>query len=397
MIETLFWTSVAALIYLHVGYAVLMAVWGRLRRRRTASPTRVMPSEPPAVSILLVAFNEAQRLDARLRNLTEMDYPPERVEILVASDGSTDETVAIADTWRDRGVRLFAFGRRRGKPACLNDLVRAARAEILVMADARQSFEPSALRALTAPFADPAVGAVSGALVLDGDDGLQRGVGAYWKLESFIRRQESAVDSCVGVTGAIYAVRRHLVSPIAPDTLLDDVVIPMRVARQGYRVLYEPAARAHDRAADSANAEFTRKVRTLAGNFQLFAREPWLLNPWRNRLWLQTWSHKGLRLFGPALLGTAFASNLALAGEPFLAVLLGGQVLFYACALGGDALARAARFPLLSVPRVFCLLHAATVVGFVRYAAGWQRVTWERAAPWKPPAARPHARGGGRA
>jgi cellulose synthase/poly-beta-1,6-N-acetylglucosamine synthase-like glycosyltransferase len=393
MIEILFWTAVAALIYLHVGYALMLAAWARLRRPRCI--TRA--ADPPSASILLVAYNEDQRLDARMRNLTQLDYPPDRIEILVASDGSTDDTVAIADAWRDRGVRLFAFGRRRGKPACLNDLVRAARGEILVMADARQTFERSALKALTAPFADPSVGAVSGALVLDGDGGVQQGVGAYWKLESFIRRQESAVDSCVGVTGAIYAVRRRLVEPIPADTLLDDVLIPMRVARRGYRVLYEPAARAHDRAAGSAGEEFTRKVRTLAGNFQLFAREPWLLVPWRNRLWLQTLSHKGLRLLGPALLGTAFVCNAALAADPFLAALLGGQVIFYGCAAGGTALARAVRVPLLAVPRVFCLLHAATVVGFVRYVAGWQRVTWERASAWKAPAPRPQARGGGRA
>lgn len=381
MIVLLFWGAVAALVYLHFGYPLLLGAWTRLRPRpaQGSGPGSAREAEPPFVSVLLVACNEEARIDDRIRNLRSLDHPRDRLEILVASDGSNDATAARARAW-DR-VRVVEMPRRRGKPSALNALVPMARGEILLMADARQSFERSSLRRLLRHFADPMVGAVSGSLRLDGNGAVGRGVGVYWRLESYIRRQESLVDSCVGVTGAIYAVRRTLVTPLPPDTLLDDVLIPMRIVREGFRVLHEPSARAFDRASASGREEFTRKVRTLAGNFQLFAREPWLLAPWRNRLWLQTLSHKGLRLLGPGFLLLAFVSSLALALDSALyAGLLAGQILFYAAALGGGSLARRARVPLLAIPQVFCLLHAATLVAFFRFVTGRQRVTWERAA-----------------
>ncbi|MGH9869393.1 MAG: glycosyltransferase family 2 protein [Candidatus Polarisedimenticolia bacterium] len=380
----LFWGAVAALIYLHAGYPLLLAVWARLKpwpspsRHEDAAPGRLR-RPAPLVSVLLVACNEAERIDARLANLLTLDHPRDRLDILVASDGSTDDTVRRARAWHQEGVRVLALPQRGGKPAALNALAALARGDILMMADARQRFEPDALPALLAHFDDPRVGAVSGALVLRADGSVGRGVGAYWRLESFIRRQESVIDSSVGVTGAIYAVRRHLVTPMPPDTLLDDVLIPMRVVRQGYRVLHEPRARALDRASGSGREEFTRKVRTLAGNFQLFARERWMLLPWRNRLWLQTMSHKALRLLGPVFLGLALAANVALVTAPFYAALLAAQILFYAIALGGGRLSRWARVPHLAIPQVFCLLHAATLVAFVRFVSGRQRVTWDRA------------------
>ena len=168
---------------------------------------------------------------------------------------------------------MHAFAVRRGKAAVLNDVVPRASGAIVVLADARQRFEPDTVRALTRPFADPAVGAVSGELILtETPDGptVGRGVGVYWRYEKLIRKSESRVDSTVGATGAIYAIRRELFEPIPEDTLLDDVLIPLRIVRRGYRVLFEPAARAWDRVAASAGEELARKVRTLAGNFQLF-------------------------------------------------------------------------------------------------------------------------------
>jgi cellulose synthase/poly-beta-1,6-N-acetylglucosamine synthase-like glycosyltransferase len=183
----------------------------------------------------------------------------------------------------------------------------------------------------------------------------------------------------VGATGAIYAIRRALFEAIPEDTILDDVVIPMRIARQGYRVLFDPHARAFDRVAPSSQAELTRKVRTLAGNFQLFTRERWLLNPFRNRLWFQTLSHKGLRLLAPLLQGTALATNLFLASSPGYRTLLAAQALFYATALGGYALRNTNwKHPVLALPYTVCLFSWATVVGFFRFATGQQRVTWEK-------------------
>ena len=294
MMTALLWLSLGLLAYVYAGYPALM--WVRAARR---PPARHVWAATPAVSVVVVAHNEARRVTERIENLLALDYPRERLEIILVSDGSTDGTVDRARAYAHRGVIVRAFAQRRGKPSVLNETVPAASGEIVVLADARQRFAPEALRALVRPFADPRVGAVSGELVLTraadataaGD-----GVGFYWRYEKLIRQSESRVHSTVGATGAIYAVRRALFTAIPADTILDDVVIPMNIVRQGYRVLFESGARAYDRVSATAREEFTRKVRTIAGTFQLFGRHRWLLGPVQNPLWFQTLSHKGARL-----------------------------------------------------------------------------------------------------
>jgi len=255
------------------------------------------------------------------------------------------------------------------------------RGEIVVLADARQSFEAGALRALVRRFADSRVGAAGGELVLvrDGETtAVGAGVGLYWRFEKSIRSSESRVDSTVGATGAIYAIRRDLFDPIPDDTILDDVLIPMRIVRQGYRVVFEPGALAYDQPASAARDEFVRKVRTIAGNFQLFARERWMLSPFANRLWIQTLSHKGLRLLGPLLLILVLLTNLALARRAFYDWTLVAQVLFYLTALFGRLEGAARKVPVIAVPYTICLLNWATIVAFLHFLGGRQRVTWER-------------------
>jgi len=376
-VELIFWLSLALLAYAHVGYPALIAARARLAPR----PHR--RGGEPTVSTVIVAYNEAARIGARIENLRALDYPSDRLEIVVASDGSSDGTAERARAWEPDGVTVVAFETRRGKPAVLNDVVPKLRGEIVVMADARQTFDTRALRALVAPFADTAVGAVSGELILTsgGATHVGEGVGLYWRYEKFIRRHESLADSTVGATGAIYAIRRALFAPVPADTILDDVLIPMTIVGRGYRVLFEATARAYDRPAATAPEEFRRKVRTIAGTFQLFARNRWLLSPRRNRLWLQTVSHKGLRLMSPLLLGALVASNVLLVEAPLYRLALGAQLAFYGAALVG-ALTRGTRvrIPFMSVPYVFCLLNWATTVAFLRFLAGRQRVTWDKAA-----------------
>ncbi|HVH32329.1 MAG TPA: glycosyltransferase family 2 protein [bacterium] len=367
-LQFLFWISLGLLAYAHVAYPVLIWALSRIRPR----PVRKALDAPP-LSVVIVAHNEASRIEGKIRNLLSLDYPRHHLEILVGDDGSTDDTVDRARAFQGAGVTLVSYARRRGKAAVLNDLVRMARREIVVLADARQRFEIDTLRALVAPFGDPRVGAVSGELVLTDADapGGTQGVGVYWRYEKLIRWSESQVDSTVGATGAIYAIRADLFEPIPEDTILDDVVIPLHIVRQGYRVIFEPRARAYDRVAQSSQVELTRKVRTLAGNFQLFTRERWLLNSFRNRLWFQTLSHKGLRLLAPLLQGMALATNFFLASNPGYRTLLAAQALFYATALGGYALRNTNRkHPVLTLPYTFCLFSWATVVGFIRFATG---------------------------
>lgn len=377
MAVAIFWASLLLLLYAYLGYPALIGAWALLRPRPTHARAIL-----PTVTIVVVAHNEAGRIGARIENLKALDYPKESLEILIVSDGSTDATAVRARAGEPAGMRAIAFPVRRGKPAVLNEIVPRSRGDIVVLADARQRFDPGAVRTLVAHFADPEVGAVSGDLILT-DDGsgtaAGQGVGAYRRYESFVRLCESRIGSTVGATGAIYAIRRNLFVRLPEDTILDDVLLPMQIARRGYRVLFEPAARAFDRAPASAREEFGRKARTLAGNFQLFSRERWLLSPLGNRLWLQTVSHKGLRLLGPGLLLAAFASNLALLDRPGYRLALLGQATFYAGALLGGLLRGTGRVrSLLSLPYTFCLVNGAALVGAFRFLAARQRVTWDK-------------------
>jgi cellulose synthase/poly-beta-1,6-N-acetylglucosamine synthase-like glycosyltransferase len=357
-----FWACAALLAYVFVGYPLLMKLLAAAFPRRV----RKAPIEP-SVSVLVVARDEQARVVARLANLIRLDYPSDRVEILLGSDGSIDGTVRASRAFEYR-VQVFDFPHHRGKAAVLNDLAARARGDILVFADARQAFDAEALRALAAPFADPAVGGVGGELhLVQGDGDVGSGVGAYWRYEKAIRSAESAFGSTVGATGAIYAIRRELYEPIPPDTLLDDVLVPLRVVRRGFRVVFEPQARAFDRASDDARDEMRRKVRTIAGNFQLFAREPWLLLPWKNPVWFQTVSHKGLRLLGPMLLCGTLVTSALLASRPVYGVALAAHALLATAAALG---ATGRRVPGFSAAFVFVLLQAATVAAFVRFARG---------------------------
>ena len=370
-----FWACAGLLAYVFAGYPLLMTALGRAFPRRI----RKAPIEP-SVSILLVARDEQERVVRRLANLIRLDYPSDRVEILLGSDGSIDATVRASRPFEYR-VQVFDFPQHRGKAAVLNDLAARATGDVLVFADARQAFDATALRALVAPFADPAVGGVSGELHLEKTEGVGGGMGAYWRYEKAIRAAESAFDSTVGATGAIYAVRRGLYERIPNDTVLDDVLVPMRVVRRGFRVVFEPAAVALDRPSEDARDELRRKVRTIAGNFQLFVREPWMLVPGRNPVWFQTVSHKALRLLGPVLLLGTFVTSALLSAHPLYGVALAAHLLVATAALL-DATLRGSgrRVPGFSAAFVFVLLQVATVAGFFRFARGRMEGIWEPAA-----------------
>jgi poly-beta-1,6-N-acetyl-D-glucosamine synthase len=268
----------------------------------------------------------------------------------------------------------------------LNALVPIAKGEVVVFADARQRFDRNALRALVRSFADARVGAVSGELMLKERKSdrnrapAKEGAAFYWRYEKFIRSVESRADSTIGATGAIYAIRRDLFERIPRDTILDDVLIPIRIARKGYRVIFESEARAYDRASATAEEEFSRKARTIAGTFQLLAREAWLFNPFQNRLWFGTISHKALRLTLPALHAALLIANLQLIDVWPYDWLFAAQVIFYGAALAGCTGGARRRSFAVCVPYAICLLAWATLVGFVRFITDRQPVTWDRLA-----------------
>jgi biofilm PGA synthesis N-glycosyltransferase PgaC len=296
--------------------------------------------------MVMAVRNEAHRLPARIRNLLSLDYSGER-QIIVVSDGSTDHPERALAGAPD-SVELVVIA-PSGKAAALNAGVARARHDLVVFADARQTFAPDALRLLVAPFRDARIGGVTGELVLDAEvhsgsraseSAVSEGVGLYWRYEKALRRFESTIGSTLGATGAIYALRRALWQPLPPDTLLDDVLAPMRAVLDGYKVVFEDRAKAFDRASADARAESRRKIRTLAGNVQILWLEPRLLVPFVNPVWLQYMSHKLGRLVVPYALAGLLVSSVWLAPDHWVyATALVGQGAFYLLAAYGAWLA----------------------------------------------------------
>lgn len=339
-VEFVFWASGALLFYTFVGYGLLISILARLRQRsrdRAGADTQER-AFCPSVCVVLVACNEEKFIADRLRNLLASQYPADKLRILFVSDGSTDGTVAQARSLQEPRIEILEQLERSGKAAGLNLAVARCAADILVFTDARQTFAVDAIAHLAAHFADPAIGAVSGALeIAPAVSTTGSGVDAYWRFEKWLRAAESQWDSCIGCTGAIYALRRPLFTAIPEDTLLDDVVIPMQAAVKGARVIHDPAAMAYDPRPLEPEAETRRKRRTLAGGFQMALRYPGWLVPWRNRLWWQLVSHKYLRLVAPLLLASVLACNFALVGSGFYTASFLAQGFLYACAALGMA------------------------------------------------------------
>jgi biofilm PGA synthesis N-glycosyltransferase PgaC len=363
----------ALLLYTYAGYPTLIVMLARLFPLRLPRDDTWTPHVTACVPVVDGKAFVQQKIDS----LLALDWPADKLDVILYSDGSTDGSDELVrdNARRDPRVQLLVGAVRQGKPSALNAMLAQARGEVLLMTDIRQPLEPVALRALVSRLADPSVGCVSGNLVLRG----ATGAGAYWLYEKLIREAEGEFRGLVGVSGSIYAVRRADVEPLPPDTVLDDMWVPMKLRLAGRRVLFARDAVAYDTAADD-DREFGRKVRTLAGNYQLFARLPRLLFPFLNPSWFETVSHKLLRLACPlALLGLAGSTTLGLTAqacdervwEIVLWILAIGQIGFYVLALAG---ARASLPG--SLARTFVVLNAAAVVGGWRWLTGGQRITW---------------------
>jgi biofilm PGA synthesis N-glycosyltransferase PgaC len=370
----LFWGAVAVIAYAYLGYAA----WLWVRSRWRLQPVQSGPYFG-SISIVMVVRNEAAAIERKLKNLLELGYPADRTEIVVVSDGSTDATNRLLAEFAGLSrVRVILNPQSRGKAAGLNDAMGAAAGEIVIFTDARQEIEADGVPLLLENFADPQVGCVSGELMLgDPDSGeTMRGMGWYWKVEKKIREMESASGSVVGATGALYAVRRSLLVKLPPETILDDVYLPMHVLRQGARVVFDPRARVWDIPNQGRDREFARKVRTLAGNYQLFRLSPWLLGS-ANPVWFGFVSHKLIRLLVPFALGVLLISSILATGAIYrLALVL--QLAFYGLSVW--ALVGPKRGPLARVADAaftLVLLNTAAVVAFVKFVTG-RKVVWAR-------------------
>lgn len=386
-LEIAFWLAAALVAYTAFAYPILLAVAARLWPRSV----RRGPQHPRAVSFILAVHNEEARIVGRLDEIVGLLLSAGlEGEIIVVSDGSTDGTVALARTYGHGQVRVLEVPRRTGKALALTAGWAAARHEILVFTDVRQTWEPRALEFLLENFADPTVGAVSGDLIVRSRPGVMAGVGLYWSFEKWLRRQESKLYATVGATGAISAVRTALFRPIPVGTLLDDVYWPLRVVLQGYRVVHDERAHAYDHLPERSRDEFRRKVRTLAGNFQLLTRLSAALLPWANPVWLQLVSHKLLRLAVPWALLVLLLGSAVLPG-PFYQVAFWGQAVCYALGLAG--IVGGTRLPgrLVSVAASFLVLNAAAFAAFWVWMTGqagrsWTKVTYQQPATRPRPA-----------
>jgi biofilm PGA synthesis N-glycosyltransferase PgaC len=366
-VKLLFWLCLALISYAYVGYAVWLALYVRLRRPRPIQKGHITPK----ASIVIAARNEEANLPAKLENLRQLNYPPELLEIVIASDGSTDRTASILHG--EANVVAVILAESNGKANALNEAVKRATGEVLIFLDVRQVVEPDAVSELVSCFADPTVGAVSGELLLESSETRsQEGLGIYWKIEKIVRKLESASGSVVGVTGAIYAIRRELYTEIPPGTILDDVFVPMNVARMGKRVVFQPSAIARDRIFSEKGKEFSRKVRTLTGNYQLLRLAPWLLSP-SNPLLFRFISHKLLRLVVPLLLLMMLVVS-ALADGPFYRTVFWLQVLFYVSAVFGTLVPSVKQFKPVGIASTFVMLNAAAALAFYNFVAGRKKV-----------------------
>jgi cellulose synthase/poly-beta-1,6-N-acetylglucosamine synthase-like glycosyltransferase len=375
-LEWFFWICCAVVAYTYILYPIFIVILNAIFRRSPRNPRSADAPRAPrkSVSVLLPVHNEEQNLARRLDELTRM-IEAGGGEIIVISDASTDRSAEIA---RQHGARVIEMPTKQGKAAALNAGAALAQHELLIFADARQRWADDALARLIENFADPSIGAVSGDLVLESAPGVLAGVGLYWRFEKWLRKQESRLGSQVGVTGAISAVRRALFRPIPPGTLLDDVYWPMRVVLQGYRVVHDERALAFDRLPEKPRDEFRRKVRTLAGNFQLLTLLPAAaLFPWSNRVWWQWISHKLMRLAVPwALIGMLI--SCVFLTEDFYQIFLWFQLAGYGVGLLGliPPLGRSIR--LLGAGASFLVLNAAAWFAFWVWITGRAGRSWHK-------------------
>ena len=375
-----FWGSIAAVGYVYAGYPVFL----RLVRPFWHRPVHRAPMEP-RVCLFIAANDEADVIEAKLRNSLELDYPRTRLRVVVASDGSVDATNEIVRAHASQGVVLVALPERRGKIAAINAAMSVVDEEIVVFSDANTFLRAGAVRALVRNFADPEVGAVSGDVALVGERAaLAQPEDLYYRYERWLQHAESQVGSMIGVDGALYAMRRELFAPPPEDTILDDMAIPMAVIRAGKRVVFEPEALAFERGSDTALEEFSRKSRVVAGAVQFLRRADSAVPLDDMQVVLALTSHKGLRWLSPVFAALAFAASIALASESRL--FLGASAVqagFLAIgALGCVPALR--RWNVIGLAHYFWLVQVAAGVGFARGLSGRQSVTWRRFARTSP-------------
>ncbi|HEX8560205.1 MAG TPA: glycosyltransferase family 2 protein [Pyrinomonadaceae bacterium] len=389
--EVLFWAGAAALAYAYAGYPALVWLVSRLRPRAVARA-----AAEPSVTVIITAYNEERDLAAKLENTLALDYPKEKLEIIVASDCSSDRTDEIARSFAGRGVWLHRQPERLGKTAAQNAAVELARGEVVLFSDATTLYRSDVLRAMAPNFADASVGCVAGKLIYvdPGATAVGSGAKSYWGYETFLKTHESRACSLIGASGCLYAVRRSAYVPLYNEAC-SDFIIATKMVEQGLRAVYEPAAVCTEETNRRADKELRMRVRVITQTYTDLWRHRSMMNPLRSGFYaVELLSHKVMRYLVPVFLVVVLASSAALAPRSwFYAAAFAGQALFYAAALAGWLLGRAGvKFKPLALPAYFVLANAACVIAFYKFAAGERYARWE---PIREPAAAAAAARGG--
>jgi cellulose synthase/poly-beta-1,6-N-acetylglucosamine synthase-like glycosyltransferase len=380
----IFWGALGAIVYAYILFPLIVLVRGRLWARPFTQD-----DVTPRVTIVVAAHNEESSIGDKLRNLLSIDYPSDRLEIIIASDGSDDDTEHIVRQFEGTRVRLLALP-RRGKAYAMNAAVAASSGDILVFSDANSMYAPGAVRALVRPFADATVGGVAGdqryladssaAITADGER-------AYWDLDRMLKEAQSQAGNVTSATGAIYAIRRSLFSSV-PEGVTDDFVTSTKVIAQGYRLVFAPAAVAFEPVARSGGVEFGRKVRVITRGFQSVVEMRMLLNPFRYGFYaIQLFSHKVVRRLVALPLLVLLVGSLMLWNDgPVYGAVALGQLLVYGCAALGLVLSRTrfGRTKILTLPFFFVAVNVAALIAALKLVVGQRVVMWDPQRPQSP-------------
>jgi cellulose synthase/poly-beta-1,6-N-acetylglucosamine synthase-like glycosyltransferase len=374
----MFWGAAGLLAFVYAGFPLLVILVGKLRERRVRKRTVT-----PSASLIVAAYNEQETIAARLDNALALDYPPGALEIIVASDGSCDATVQIAQTFAERGVQALALP-RRGKIHALAEAVRHAKGEILVFSDANTMYDRRALLALAQNFADPDVGGVAGHTsysLRPESESSSHGENLYWNYDTWIKGLESLTGSVISAHGGMYAIRRELFPAVTDAAVTDDFAISTAVIEQGRRLVFEPEARGWEPTVEKTAGEFSRRVRLMTRGFRAVLLRRRLLNPFRSGFYaIVLLTHKVLRRLMAPVLAVLFASSLALASaSAFYALAAAGQLGLYTLAGAGWLLrsSRLGRAKIFYVPFFFCMANLASTVAFLRFLKGERVERWE--------------------
>jgi len=375
MVTFIFWSALLIVAYTYVGYTALIPAIALFFRKPIAYGTC-----EPRVTFLITAYNEEKDIRAKLEQVLSLDYPHHQLEVMVASDGSTDRTDDIVREFGERGVILKRVEGRVGKTATQNEAVKVATGEVIIFSDATTIYEKDAIRKIVRNYADPEVGAVSGRYEYVNPTGAPVGTGTilFWKYENFIKSMQTRIRTITGCCGCIYSVRRSAYVPLPPD-IISDLVEPLKIIESGYRVVFEPEAVAYEETTEKPAEEFGMRVRVITRAMRGILYVKSLLNPFRYPfVSFQLISHKVLRWMIPFFLIALLVSNAFLLGYWFYKLSLGLQLSFYLTALAGlvaDRIGRKCR--LFAIPLYFCVVNAASMVAFWKTLKGQKMVTWE--------------------